>query len=117
MKNLIATQYFLNEINQMRKAIHENLIALMEKHNAREVDCYEHDDCPIIFNGMDDDCMTLDSIEVITTSNVKCIHFNCSDSYNDDYTTPNSMDIELLINTYEWIMANEEFLFNQDNEE
>ena len=117
MKHIISSEGLLEQINQMRSAIHENLIALMEKHNAREVDCYEHDDCPIVYSGYGDECMTLDSIEVITTPSVKCIQFNCSGSYSNDYTTPNSMDIELLINTYEWIVANEEILFNQNEDD
>lgn len=119
MANLIATQHFLNEIQKMRQAIHENLLSLMEKHKAREVDCFDFNDCPVVVFGTSGESMTLDSIEVITTPSVKCIHFNCSDSQINDYTTPNSMDIELLISVYEWVVRNEVELFdqNEDDEE
>lgn len=110
MKEINITD-FVKNIHEMRKAIHENLIALMDNHKAREIDCFDFDDTPIIFNGLGDDCMTLDSIEVVTTPSLKCIHFNCSGSYSNDFVTPNSMDIELLIEVYEWIMANEVELF------
>ena len=117
MNNFIATQHFLNEIQKMRQAIHENLLSLMEKHKAREVDCLDFNDCPVVIFGNSGELMTLDSIEVITTPSVKCIHFNCSDSQINDYTTPHSMQIELLIRVYEWVVKNEEYLFNQNEDE
>lgn len=107
---------FMSELKKMRSAINDNLIALMEHYKQREVDCTMFDDCPIVFNGCGDECMTLDSIEIATTPSVKCIRFNCSGSYNNDYTTPHAMDIELLIEVYEWIIANEEELFNNNED-
>ena len=115
MKKINITD-FVKNIHEMRQAIHENLIALMENHKSREVDCFNFNERPIVFNGLYDDCMTLNSIEVVTTPSLKCIHFNCSDTFIDDYTTPNSMDIELLFEVYKWVMANEEELFKQDND-
>lgn len=117
MNNIIASKYFLSEIAKMRDAIHDNLVQLMEKYNAIEVDCYEHDDCPIIFSGMDDECMTLDRINYNNINGNKVITFDCSSSWNNNEINVDQMDIEWLIATHDWIFANEEFLFNQDNEE
>lgn len=116
MKEINITD-FVKNIHEMRKALHENLIVLMEKHNLTEVDCYEHNDCPIVISGADDDCMTLDRINYHNINGNKVITFGCSGSWNNDEVNVAQMDIELLIEVYEWIMANEEELFNQDNEE
>lgn len=113
MKDVNVTN-LMNEIRNVRNAINDNLIALMEHYKQREVDCTMFDDCPILFSGYGDECMTLDSIEVVTTPSVKYIHFNCSGSFSNDYTTPHTMDIELLIEVYEWIMGYEDELFSND---
>lgn len=117
MNNLIASKYFLSEIAKMRDAIHDNLIQLMEKYNATEVECYECDDCPIVFSGMDDDCMTLDRIIYHNINGNKVVTFDCSGSWNNTSVCVSQMDIEMLIATHDWIFANEEYLFNQDNDE
>lgn len=108
----------INDIHKMRKAIRKNLISLMEHYRVEEVDCYEFDDCPIVINGTNDDgTFTLDRITLPEINGTKYIRFECSSSCANDYVTPNSMDIESLIDVYVWIMANEEELFNQDYEE
>ena len=116
MKEINITE-FVKNIHEMRKALHENLIVLMDNHKAREIDCFDFDDTPIIFNGLGDDCMTLDRINYHNINGNKVITFGCSGSWNNDEINVAQMDIELLIEVYEWIMANEDILFNQYNEE
>ena len=109
---------FVKNIHEMRKAIRKNLISLMEHYGVEEVDCYEFDDYPIVINGTNDDgTFTLDRITLPEINGTKYIRFECSSSCANDYVTPNSMDIELLIEVYQWVLANEEDLFNQDYEE
>lgn len=115
MQHLISISKFKEDINEMRNAIHDNLLALMEQYKQREVDCTMFDDCPIVSCSIDDNIMTLDSIEVITAPSTKCIQFNCSNSWTNDYITPNYMDIEYLVDLYEWVIANEEELFNNED--
>jgi hypothetical protein len=108
---------FYSKVKAMRNAMHDNLVTLMMNYGVDEVDCVELGDCPIVISGNGDDCMTLDRMVLYNINDTKYIRFECSSSYTNDFITPNAMDIELLIGVYQWVLANEEELFNQEEEE
>ena len=56
----------------------------------------------------DDDCMTLDRVVL---SNDNTITLCCSGSWNNDFISIKELDIEVLIEIYEWLIANEDILF------
>jgi hypothetical protein len=108
--------HFMSKVKEVRNAIHDNLVTLMMNYGVDEVDCIEFGDCPIVINGTDDDgTFTLDRITLLEINGTKYIRFECSSAYTNDYITPNSMDIELLIEVYQWVMANEQELFNVED--
>lgn len=108
MQHLITTKPFVEQIKDMRNTINESLISLLEKYNTKQVDCFEFGDCPIIiYNSNCDECYTLDCINL----NIDRITFDCSNTYSNDSVALLDMDIELLIEVYEWVKANEEELF------
>lgn len=104
----------IKEIKNARNEINDNIISMLNRHNTTEIYCYEYDDCPIVISGTNDDCMTLDSVEL---SNNNTIILGCSGSWNNDYISIRELDIELLIEVYEWLIANEDILFCDDEEE
>jgi hypothetical protein len=110
-RHLLATEHFKNEIDIMRNAIHENLIQLMENYNKDVVDCYECEGCPIVISGVEDDCMTLDSINLHNVNGKKFIVFDCSGSWNNSSVCISQIDIEILIDIHEWVFNNEVELF------
>ena len=110
-KHLLATEHFKKEIDTMRNAIHENLIQLMENYNKDIVNCYESDDCPIVISGVEDDCMTLDSINLHNVNDKKFIVFDCSGSWNNTSVCISQIDIEILIDIHDWVFENEVELF------
>jgi hypothetical protein len=57
--------------------------------------------------------MTLDRVEL---SNNNTIILGCSGSWNNDYISIRELDIELLIEVYEWLIANEDILFYEEEE-
>lgn len=106
---------FCSKVKAMRNAMHANLVTLMMNYGVDEVNCVELGDCPIIINGTDDyGTFTLDRITLYEINGTKYIRFECSSACTNDYVIPNSMDIELLIEVYQWVLANEEELFNQE---
>ncbi len=108
IKNLIK------EIENTRNEINDNIISLLNKHNTTEIDCCECDDCPIVISGTGDDCMTLDRVEL---SNDNTITLCCSGSWNNDFISIKELDIELAIEIYEWLIANEDILFYDEEDE
>ena len=104
----------IKEIENTRNEINNNIISMLNKHNTTEIECYESDDCPIVISGTEDNCMTLDRVEL---SKNNTIILWCSGSWNNDYVSIQELDVEVLIEIYEWLIANEEFLFSTDDEE
>ena len=110
--------YIINECRKVRKEINDKIIDLLKKHNTDVVMCGDLCDTPIVFDGMtDDDVFTLDTIVLRTINETnEYITFECSSSYSNNSVTPMSMDIELLIEVYDWIISNEDDLFDDDDE-
>ena len=104
----------IREINNTRTEIKNNIISMMRKYNVEEIECTECDDCPIVFSGTGDECMTLDRITLHPNEN---LIFECSGSWDNSNVTIREIDIEILIENYMWLVENEEFLFANDNEE
>lgn len=106
----------ISKIKEMRNAMHTNLVALMMNYGVDEVDCTEFDDCPIVFSAFGDECMTLDRITLYEIEGTKYAQLDCSGSYENDTIDVNTLDIDILINVYEWVLDNEEELFSTDEE-
>lgn len=110
-----AITIFRNDVNILREQIENYLISLLESHNVNEVDCVGFDDCPIIIDGVsfndDYSTYTLDTINLYLGNDGKYISFDCSNSCSGDSIDLVNLDIERLIEVYEWVKANEEELF------
>jgi hypothetical protein len=112
MRNLVCITPFIKEVRQMRKAMVENIIDLMKKHNVNEVYCSYFTDCPVIHNGIcSDDVTTLDTIELVSGDNYEYILFNGNSDFSNGVVNASDMDIELLVEVYNWIMDYEDELF------
>lgn len=113
MRHLIVTEPMLAQIKEMRDAIQDNIIDLLERHNATSADCYECDDCPVIIDAPSvDDTETLNTINIQTShSGNKYIVFDCSGSYSNHSVALVEIDIERLIEVYEWIKYNKLMLW------
>lgn len=112
MRHLIATAPFMEEVNNMRKAINENLISLLEEHNVKYVDCFPIGGTPIVIKAFkDSDTFTLDTIVLHKNSNGTYIEFVSGNSYINEYSLVEDIAIERLIDIYDWVKANEKELF------
>lgn len=113
MEKAIAN--FRNEVKVLRDKIENYLISLLETHDTNSVDCYVCEGCPIIIDGVsfDDDysTFTLDRINLYLGKDGKYIEFDCSNACTNDSVCLNDMDIERLIEVYEWVSGNEVELF------
>lgn len=110
MRHLIATRPFMEEVNNMRKAIKENLISLLDEHNVKYIDCFLIGGTPIV-SSIDSDTFSLDTIIVHKYSNGTDIEFECTNSHTNKYIYIEDVGIERLINIYDWVKANEKELF------
>lgn len=104
---------FRKDVVILRKQIENYLISLLKEHNVTSIDCYPIGDTPIIIDSTSDiDTYTLDTISMYERSNGEnFIKFDCSNSYTNDDVHILDMDIELLVEVYEWVKENEEELF------
>jgi hypothetical protein len=113
MKNLICTTSFLKAVNNIRQAIIENIIDLMKRHNVNEI-CPEYlSYAPTICIDSYGECYTLDSFELINNGEYDHLVFNGSGENENTFVTAKQMDIELLVDVYNWIKDNQDDLFNE----
>ena len=96
--------FLLGKIKETRKSIINNVVNIMKKHNVEEIYCNYLTHTPLINE------MTLDSIS-LSDDKVKLW---CSDETDNDYFFAEYLDIELLIEFYQWFIDYEDELFEED---
>jgi hypothetical protein len=102
-------------IANVRDNIESTLLAMLRYRNITEVDCGGFNSTPVIAN--DADTITLDAIELCNVNGNEYILFNGCGEYENYYIPLKSMDIEYLIAVYEWVLENQEELFEVEDEE
>ena len=113
MRNMIVTIPFIKEVKAMRKAMEENLIDIMKQHGVSEAYCSEVNACPpIIHNGIyEDETYMLDTIRLLSgRDNDSILMVGVSESC-DGEVYASLMDIELLVEVYNWVMDYKDELF------
>lgn len=110
MKDTINT--LKEQIANVRENIESTLLAMMRHHNVEDIDCGGYSSTPVISN--DVDTFTLNEIQLCRTANGdEYILCEGSGDYDNIYITAKSMDIEYLIAVYEWVMKNQDELFDE----
>ena len=100
------------QIANVRENIESTLIKMMKDHNVEDIDCTGYSNTPVISN--DVDTFTLSEIQLCRTMNGdEYIICEGSGEYANIYITAKSMDIEYLIGVYEWVLENQEELFDE----
>lgn len=94
------------KIKETRQSIIDNVIGSIKKHNVNEIYCNYLTDTPSIMASM-----TLDSISLTNNNEIK---FWCSNEDENDYHFADDLDIEILIEFYQWFIDYEDELFEQD---
>ena len=114
MKDTINT--LKEQIANVRENIESTLLAMMRHHNVEDIDCGGYSSTPVISN--DVDTFTLNEIQLCRTANGdEYILCEGSGDYDNIYITAKSMDIEYLIAVYEWVMENQDELFEVEDDE
>lgn len=113
MRNLVLTIPFIKEVKSMRKAMEENLIDLMKKHGVNEVYCSAVNACPpVIHNGIyEDETYMLDTIRLLSGKDNDSILLEGVSECCNGNVYASLMDIELLVEVYNWVMDYEDELF------
>lgn len=113
MRHMIVTIPFIKEVKTMRKAMEENLIDIMKQHGVSEVYCSAVNACPpVIHNGIyEDETYTLDTIRLLSGRDNDSILLEGVSDCGDGEVYATLMDIELLVEVYNWVMGYKDELF------
>ena len=111
----------ISEIRRTLKKIRveavNELVSIMKKHDRKEIETVEFDDTPIVIEknmGIHIYVYTLDAIRVVDDTEPYLI-FSCSSSYDDEDVTPNDVTISNLVEILNWVISNEEWLFENED--
>ena len=100
------------DIANIREHIESTLLAVMRHHDVETIQRDGFSSTPVISN--DVDTFTLNEIQLCRTMNGdEYILFEGSGDYDNIYITAKSMDIEYLIAVYEWVLENQDELFEE----
>lgn len=103
-------------IANARENIESTLIKMMKDRNVESIDCVGYSSTPVISN--DVDTFTLNEIQLcLTKGGDEYILCEGSGDYDNIHITAKSMDIEYLIAVYEWVLENQEELFEVEDDE
>lgn len=101
------------EIREKRKELKtplwQSIAEFMEKHNCTELDVTDFDSTPIIMEDLErsDFSWTMDRLTYDGNGNVRVHYSNCEDCDSSFITT---LGTDTLIDLYEWLLENEEFM-------
>ena len=99
-------------IANVRENIESTLIKMMKDRNVEDIDCGGYSSTPVISN--DVDTFTLNEIQLCRTNDGdEYILCEGSGDYDNIYITAKYMDIVYLIGIYEWVMENQDELFEE----
>lgn len=113
-KNNINT--LKEQIANVRENIESTLIKMMKDRNVESIDCGGYSSTPVISNNSD--TYTLNEIQLCRTNGGdEYILCEGSGDYDNIYITAKYMDIEYLIGVYEWVLENQEELFEVEDDE
>jgi len=94
------------KIKETRQSIIDNVIGILKKHNVNEIYCNYLTHTPYPIKNM-----ALDSVGLTKDNEIKLW---CGNEDENDYVFADVLDIELLIEFYQWFIDYEDELFRQD---
>lgn len=105
MENLAEVK---RNLSKLRADLYANITDFMHKHKCKELDVTEFDDTPIILEDMErsDYSYTLDRL----TCDDIMARVHCSNCEDSDSFFLTALNTDALIDLYEWLVENEEFM-------
>ena len=104
----------IRKTRELKTAICQSIVEFMENHNCTELDVTDFDSTPVIMENSEycDYTYTMDRLTYDGNGNVFVHCSNCEDN-ETLYTT--SLNTDVLVDLYEWLLENEEWLdFNEE---
>ena len=100
--------------SELRTSIWQSMAEFMEKHNCTELDVTDFDSTPVIMEDLErcDFTYTMDRLTYDGNGNVEVHCSNCEDS---ETLYASTLNTDVLIDVYEWLLENEEWMvFNEE---
>ena len=112
---MIKVNEIRKDLGEVRTAICQSIVEFMETHNCTELDVTDFDSTPIIIEDSEhcDYTYTMDRLTYDGNGNVRVHCSNCEDC-ESFYTT--TLKTDVLIDVYEWLLENEEFMDFEEEE-
>lgn len=114
----ITTMIKVNEIRkdlgEVRTAICQSIAEFMETHNCTELDVTDFDSTPVIIEDWED-CDNTYTMDRLTYDGNGNVEVHCSNSEDSETLYTISLNTDVLIDVYEWLLENEEwFVFEEE---
>lgn len=111
---MIKVNEIRKDLGEVRTTICQSIVEFMETHNCTELDVTDFDDTPVIIEDSErwDFSYTMDKLTHYRNGNIGVHCSNCEDSKT---LYVSSLNTDVLIDVYEWLLENEEwFVFEEE---
>lgn len=102
------------DLGEVRTTICQSIAEFMENHNCTELDVTDFDDTPVIIEDSED-CDYTYTMDRLTYDGNGNVEVHCSNSEDNETLYTTSLNTDVLVDVYEWLLENEEwFVFEEE---
>ena len=112
---MIKVNEIRKDLGEVRTTICQSIVEFMETHNCTELDVTDFDSTPVIMEDLERSAYswTMDRLTYDGNGNVQVHCSNCEDCESFYLSTLNT---DVIIDVYEWLLENEEFMDFEEEE-
>ena len=111
---MIKVNEIRKDLGKVRTAICQSIAEFMETHNCTELDVTDFDSTPVIIEDCED-CDNTYTMDRLTYDGNGNVEVHCSNSEDSETLYTISLNTDVLVDVYEWLLENEEwFVFEEE---
>lgn len=112
---MIKVNEIRKDLGEVRTTICQNIVEFMETHNCTELDVTDFDDTPVIIEDSED-CDYTYTMDRLTYDGNGNVEVHCSNSEDSETLYTTSLNTDVLVDVYEWLLENEEWMVFEEEE-
>ena len=112
---MIKVNEIRKDLGEVRTTICQSIVEFMETHNCTELDVTDFDDTPVIIEDSED-CDYTYTMDRLTYDGNGNVEVHCSNSEDSETLYTTSLNTDVLVDVYEWLLENEEWMVFEEEE-
>lgn len=112
---MIKVNEIRKDLGEVRTTICQSIVEFMETHNCTELDVTDFDSTPVIIEDSED-CDYTYTMDRLTYDGNGNVEVHCSNSEDCESFYLSTLNTDVLVDVYEWLLENEEWMVFEEEE-